>query len=236
MKKKISISFLIILFISVIFISYNNVDVSVTDEDIVYIQKIIGSNQLDTFAINSYEDEIAIIKMVQNKVLTIAPQNKGIPHNMNREPKDIFGYKYGLCYDRSRVIEKALKIFGFETRHIAAYAPNKGEVSLLPNIINTKAQSHAFSEVKTSKGWIFVDSNNIFIGLNDMDEPISIDFLKNKRFNSINWSSYNNMNYKVIYRIESFTFLYGLYSRHGYFYPPYNFIPDINWSEFSYNF
>ena len=31
-------------------------------------------------------------------------------------------------------------------------------------------------------------------------------------------------------------FVYGLYSRHGGFYPPYNFIPDYNFRELFYNF
>lgn len=31
---------------------------------------------------------------------------------------------------------------------------------------------------------------------------------------------------------QPFTFVYGLYSRHGQFYPPYNFVPDINCGEF----
>ena len=35
---------------------------------------------------------------------------------------------------------------------------------------------------------------------------------------------------------NNFIYIIGLYSRHGRFYPPYNFIPDINWGEFMYNF
>lgn len=34
---------------------------------------------------------------------------------------------------------------------------------------------------------------------------------------------------------EGFTFMYGLYSRHGMFYPPYDKVPDINIPEFSQN-
>jgi hypothetical protein len=34
---------------------------------------------------------------------------------------------------------------------------------------------------------------------------------------------------------EPFTFVYGLYSRHGKFYPPYNFIPDVHYGEFIQN-
>jgi hypothetical protein len=34
---------------------------------------------------------------------------------------------------------------------------------------------------------------------------------------------------------ERFFYIYGLYSRHGRFFPPYNVIPDINYSEFIQN-
>lgn len=32
-----------------------------------------------------------------------------------------------------------------------------------------------------------------------------------------------------------FTWVYGLYSRHGRFYPPYDPIPDVNWGELAQN-
>jgi hypothetical protein len=31
--------------------------------------------------------------------------------------------------------------------------------------------------------------------------------------------------------LHHFVFTYGLYARHGRFYPPYNFIPDVNYGE-----
>ena len=32
-----------------------------------------------------------------------------------------------------------------------------------------------------------------------------------------------------------FTWVYGFYSRHGRFYPPYNAVPDVNWGELAQN-
>ena len=37
-----------------------------------------------------------------------------------------------------------------------------------------------------------------------------------------------------IYRAP-YTWLYGVYSRHGRFFPPYNAIPDVNWPEMAQN-
>ena len=35
--------------------------------------------------------------------------------------------------------------------------------------------------------------------------------------------------------MKPFIYIYGLYSRHGKFYPPYNLVPDINYGEFIQN-
>lgn len=214
------------------FLKWNEVSKDITLEDQSYIMKIMGSDQLDTFRYATYEKEVWLLKLVQEKVLSVAPVNQEIEHYKNREPKDLYLNKYGLCYDRSRTIEKIMINFGFETRHIAIYRGKKK--SWLPDYLDTESESHAFSEINTSRGWMFIDSNDYFIGLSHDNSPVSINELHESGFNSISWSDYNNMNYDVIYKTR-FTYLYGLYSRHGYFYAPFNFLPDINLSEFSMN-
>lgn len=238
MKKniKILVSIVVLSFvILLITFKINEVSKELTEEDVVYIQKFMKSNSLDTFSLDSYEKEVKLIKSVQKNVLTQAPKNKGILHFEPREPKDIYERGYGLCYDRSRVIEKILNKFGFETRHIAAYWGGNKSKWYLPDYLNKKSQSHAFTEVLTSKGWMFIDSNNFFMGFDENDNPISISNVQNKGFDKINWSKYNMENYNGLYSHNGFTFIYGLYSRHGYFYPPYNFIPDLNLGEAKYN-
>ena len=56
----------------------------------------------------SYEDEINFIILVQQSVLRIAPEEKGLPFGQKREPKELYEAKSGLCYDRSRAIEKRI--------------------------------------------------------------------------------------------------------------------------------
>jgi hypothetical protein len=96
-----------------------------------------------------------------------------------------------------------------------------------------KIASHAATEVLTKKGWMVIDSNHPWLALDVNNNPISIKKIKQSFDNSvyIDWkrTPYNNV------FLESFVFVYGLYSRHGRFYPPYNFIPDINYGEFIQN-
>ena len=56
-------------------------------------------------------------------------------------------------------------------------------------------------------------------------------YLASKRKEAILWKQKPDDIY-----IEPFIYFIGLYSRHGYFYPPYNIIPDINYKEFVQNF
>ncbi len=53
-----------------------------------------------------FEAEVRSIVAVQDAVLKAAPVDRAIPIGREREPKDLYELKYGLCYDRSRVIEK----------------------------------------------------------------------------------------------------------------------------------
>ena len=65
------------------------------------------------------------------------------------------------------------------------------------------------------------------------DNPISLKQLRHSLDHAqvINWKESVP---DLIFQ-SSFTYLYGVYSRHGRFYPPYNVIPDINYGEFIQN-
>lgn len=218
-----------------LFAKWNEVSKKITNDDRFYTEKIMNSVRLDTFNIKNYRDEINLLKYVQQRVLQVAPKNKGIPLSRNREPKDLYLRKEGLCYDRSRVMEKILMQFGFETRHVAIYSEKDDNNEILPAYFQRGSLSHAISEVKTTRGWVFLDSNDFFIGIDDIGFPISTSTMYTNGFDEISWSDYNNSDYDVIYK-KKFTFIYGLYSRHGYFYYPYNAFPDVNLREFKQNF
>ena len=62
---------------------------------------------------------------IQDAVLAHAPIDAGFSLNQPREPEYLDKARKGLCYDRSRAIEKTLTLMGFEVRHAAIYSTAK---------------------------------------------------------------------------------------------------------------
>ncbi len=219
-----------------VLVFYSQVDNTVTTDDIKYINKIIGTDIFEN-KISSYTDEINFIDYIQKKVLDAAPLNKSLLYKSEREPKNLYLAKHGLCYDRSRVIEKILTAAGFNTRHIVIFK-NPEKINPVLKILDIKKHaSHAVTEVQTFKGWLVIDSNEGFISIDKEGNPFSIYMISEyaRKGIDIRWKDCYQKNFNVLFK-NNFIFVYGLYSRHGEFYPPYNFVPDINWQEFFQNF
>jgi hypothetical protein len=209
----------------------HRVDNSLSTEDKQYIPRYLeGIGLLPKKP--TYIEELNFIVSVQRSVLKIAPENVGLPFDQKREPKELYISKTGLCYDRSRVIEKILMYSGFETRHIAVYS-NKGSQSSVTLLATPHIESHSITEVLTRNGWLVVDSNAPWISTDKDQQPVSIKDAQSAANTShpIQWSMQPA---PKIYG-EPFIFMYGLYSRHGRFYPPYDLIPDIQYGEFLQN-
>ena len=179
----------------------------------------------------SFTEQVAIILAVQDAVLKAAPTNKGIPTGHSRELGDLLRLRYGLCYDRSRAIETVLRYRGFEVRHVAIYRTVEAASPLIA-LISPGTESHAVTEVHTLRGWMLVDSNSRWVGLTTKGDPISISELR--RSKNVSWHVVNKGPPAPIFQ-EPFTWMYGLYSRHGHFFRPYDVVPDVNWSELSQN-
>ena len=178
-----------------------------------------------------FEAEVRSIVAVQDAVLKAAPVDRAIPFGREREPKDIYELKYGLCYDRSRVIEKVLAWLGFQTRHVSVYSTKK-----LPwfwALLKPQVDSHAVTEVRTSKGWMVVDSNKRWIGLDASRDAVSLSELQSGGVNT--WAPEARDSIHPIFT-HSFIQIRGLYSRHGYFYPPYTPVPDYDVRQLVDNF
>jgi len=228
-KKKqsvlISIAFLIIC--AAFGLSYHAVDNSLTEEDRQYIP-IYLSDVVPLPENPTYRDELRFIIAVQRSVLNIAPRNDGLPFGQKREPKELYTAKTGFCFDRSRVIEKIFRYSGFKTRHVSIYSKEKTD-SAIKSLITPGVSSHAVTEVLTKNGWLIVDSNAPWVSTDTNDQPVSIDNIQLSIDNSVH-IKWDKEPPTSIYA-KPFTFVFGLYSRHGYFYPPYNFVPDINYGE-----
>lgn len=221
--------------VSMIVLYLHSVDNGITEVDKEYILKFTQDLKF-AGPTDNYDDQIAFIKTVQDRVLTVAPTNTGIERDLEREPKDLYSARQGLCYDRSRTIEKILRFAGFETRHVFVYTIRDSDA--ISALLTPGVQSHAASEVRTSKGWLIVDSNVRWISLDKARNPHSI---KTVLAHVINQRTVSKIDWKKPVP-EDYTgmtpshYIYGLYSRNGRFYPPYNIIPDIHYGELKDNF
>jgi hypothetical protein len=231
-RKRRSLAFVLISLIIVIVLlgvlRYHEVDNTINEEDREYIPKFVEKSILfDERNHESYENELGFIVKVQKSVLTTVYRKKGIPRGKKREPKELFLSKSGLGFDRSRVIEKILRYSGFKTRHVAIYSTFKTN-SALKSLIKPLVYSHNVTEVLTSDGWLVVDSNYFWVSVDEQDKPVSIERIHSDvGTTAISWKEPLP---SAIYTLP-FTYVYGLYSRHGYFYPPFNFIPDVHYGE-----
>ena len=104
--------------------------------------------------------------------------------------------------------------------------------SVLGALATPDTLSHALTEVRTRRGWMIVDSKTRWAGLTADGRPIDLREVREKA--DQRWSEAVRAPLPEIYGAP-FTWVYGLYSRHGRFYPPYNPIPDVNWAELAQN-
>lgn len=207
-------------------------DDRITDEDYHYAELILLEHKVDTVGrFNSFDSELKFIAAVQQAVINSVLDRKGIPQFQERSIKNFYLLKTGLCYDFSHTIEKILKIYGFQTRHISLYY-YQNAMERIVVAFNPQSHSHAASEVKTSRGWMYLDSLTNIIGLSSDNQPLDLSAIRKQIENgTASQQILNNNNYR-----EKFVFVYGIYSRNGKFYAPYTAVPDYQLSELKYNF
>lgn len=210
-----------------------NVSTTVTPEDAEYAEQILlaagYTGERRQFGdLLQFESQVRAIAAVQDAVLIASPISAGVALDRQREPKDLFLLKQGLCFDRSRVIEKLLTYLGLEVRHVAVYAT--ASRSTLGALLTPEHRSHAVSEVRTSKGWLLVNSNKRWLGVDANRNPVSTLGLKKLSNRRGPWASESKARINPIF-LKDYVFIYGLYSRHGRFYPPFTPFPDVNFRQ-----
>jgi hypothetical protein len=215
-------------------LALHNVPTSLTNEDRFYLIRIFEDTGHPTLSEKSseprsFEQEVALVLAVQDAALRIAPEDKPIAFDRAREPRDLYELRQGLCYDRSRFIEKALRFVGLRTRHASIYS-TAGTGSSLRSLATPRVPSHALSEVLTTRGWMLVDSNSRWIGLTSDQKPLGLHHLH--RDQKLCGAAWHNGAHIPTILASDFTYVIGLYSRHGRFYAPFTpLIPDISWFE-----
>jgi len=224
---------LLVLLAGVTILSYFNVDRALTAEDRYYIRLYLPNVAPNVAASLTYNEQVALIERAQLAVFTRTTGWLGIAEGQPREPKELFLSRSGMCYDRSRVLEKIFTYLGFTSRHLSMFTREEGTPALI-TILFHHVPSHAVSEVLTKKGWLMVDSNTLWVSLDAKNAPVSVPELQN-RASFIKWHSPIITKDPQVYSGQ-FIFVYGLYSRHGLFYAPYiPGIPDYNIRNLFYN-
>jgi hypothetical protein len=223
----------IVLTMALVAVGSQNVSTTVTPEDAEYAEHIMSAagyiGERRQFGdLLQFESQVRAVAAVQDAVLVASPTNIGVALNRQREPKDLFLLKQGLCFDRSRAIEKLLTYLGLEVRHVAVYAT--ASRSALAALLTPENPSHAVSEVRTAKGWLLVDSNNRWLGVDANRNPVSTLGLKKLSERRGPWAPESKARINPIF-LDDFVFVYGLYSRHGRFYPPFTSFPDVNFRQ-----
>ena len=145
-----------------------------------------------------------------------------------REPANLLRAGSALCYDRSRTIEKALALAGFDTRYVFLLntRPFGAMFGLLKPSVSastTHSTTHAVIEVETVAGWLVVDSTSPWLSLASDGRPVPLAEVSIRT----DWLE------EAPYWVREWQFLAfrGLYSRHGRFYAPYGWLPDIDYAQ-----
>lgn len=170
----------------------------------------------------NYDDEIRTIRIVQSRLFAKVPFGQGIPDYEPREPTALLKYGRGMCYDRSRTLEKAYTYLGFKVRHV--FLLYRKESSLFSALLSRGHPSHAVTEVKTSRGWLYVDSNLPWIAINRAGDPVGAGGI---------WKQFDQLENAPEYVRGPWWAIRGLYSRKGAFYEPFFPLPQLNWKDFA---
>jgi len=213
----IKVAVLLSFFVLLAFIA--NVPTAIEAGDV-----LVFKNDLNITALQhpqTFADEIVAIKTIQQRVFAKAPVGAGIPVYEPREPADLMRKREGLCFDRSRTLDKAFEFIGLPARHV--YLLYRQDREYWSAMFHYGQHSHAVTEVKTSKGWMFVDSNTEWIALTRDGQVVNADDV---------WKRAAEFDAMPDYLKDPWWAIRGMYSRKGQLYPPYIMFPDFNWPDF----
>ena len=206
----------------------NAVDTQVTDEDRQVIAELGVDDECERTL--TYIEELECVEAVQLSIFERYPDvsdafEKGVTaHGV----ADYDERGFGSCYDRAKLIEQTLRSYDFDVRRVALFERQSAPWGYLkPGI-----RSHALSEVKTSQGWLAVESIEPFIAIDEQWRPHSMGDLRE----GLKSGEFDDRTFGAAIPDDffdgEFVFVYGVYSRHGYFFEPHLPVPEVDWSSF----
>ena len=208
----------------------SEVDDSLTVSDRAAIQAFLDRQQIGLPPADAaYSTQVDFLRRVQSALIDAVPVGDGIPLGHTREPADVLAAKTALCFDRSRVIEKIARMAGMSARHVFLLQDVGGESELV-DFLSKRESSHAVTEVRTAHGWLLVDSNFKWISIDRNGDPLSAGEIRRIAATGRSFERPSPDFYAA-----PFFYVYGLYSRHGQFYPPFGPLPVLNYRELLFN-
>ncbi len=223
--KKIIFLIFFLFIVNVFLAIVTNVSSQVTSSDIAIFRSVYGLDKPKQYL--SFDQQVELIRKTQENVFAKIPLGDPIPEYQSREPEDLVNNQTGLCYDRSRTLDKIFTWFGLEARHVYILYlkhPITGEnLSPLRAIFTYGTETHAVTEVRTEKGWMLVDSNSNWISLTQDGRPVRAGDVYQRK------AEFDEL--PNVYSRE-FIAIPGMYSRRGQFYRPFIPYPELNWFDF----
>ncbi|MDO9236526.1 MAG: transglutaminase domain-containing protein [Aquabacterium sp.] len=196
----------------------SNVSTSLTQEDVAAFRSM-GLKPLAQSL--THEEQVKLVRRVQRMVFERSPLDKGIAEGQAREPADLLRLGHGLCFDRSRALDKALSYLGFQTRHVfLLYRQGK---SFSRALFSRRQWSHAVTEVRLGSGWVLVDSLTPWVAVTKEGLLVDADHV---------WSRSSEFESIPEYLVRPWWAIRGLYSRGGGFYHAFLELPEVNYADF----
>ena len=239
LSKKLSITSSIVVGITLFIICLNG-SPTVSKQDALFINSFLTSWSMQANAQeihSSMNREVEFISRVQDSIVSQIA-HEVVSKKEFGNVRFYFENKKGQCFDRSILLEKILKHFGFKVRHAFIFFTEGSGFNQTRDFFSKGTQSHALTEVKTKEGWMAVGTNADWIGYTTSGAVLTLKDLRHRLKSKLPidlcgsivkgeefWKAKNS----------EFRYVYGLYSRHGRFMKPYTFIPDFNLRMLFYN-
>lgn len=171
----------------------------------------------------SYQGEIDLIRDIQRNLLQSVVVDNSAPTTAQPvEPGKLLLRGRGACYELSRALEKALAINGLESRRVF-FLYRQGK-SFQVALVTRGHPSHAAVEVKTSRGWLLVDSIYPWLSTDTAGNPVPANDI---------WRHTDRFAEVPEHLSLSSWAIRGMYSRNGQLYGSPLPGPEMNWHDFA---
>lgn len=217
----------------VVLLAFSAVRHRVTEEDRIALNDVFGPAISGVnLADSGFDAQIRFLAQMQRISHERMNMQKAMDFDTHRSANTVLAFGGGWCYDFSYWYEETLREVGMTTRHVALYHDLGG---LFKTLSTSQGLSHAATEVKTKKGWLLVEPTVNKLWLDQQGNPLSASMIRDAA--QAGEVTIDELELELLYPLynESFFYIYGLYSRHGHFFKPFNPVPDIHYREFLQN-